>query len=250
MSHQNFVTTALVLLFAAATSASAQSLTPAVKGYVSINGGYQVTTNSFGHADSFEANAEQGRYQSDYTVKAGPSFDIAAGAIGWRHLGFGIGVSRFSRSTPLHLAGDVPHPFFFDRGREVSGDVGGLQRQEVAVHTQVRAMAPVGDRLQVMAFGGYSYFQLTQDVITEVTYTDEYPYDSASLKGATTTAKAGSKIGVNGGADVAFFLTRRLGLGFGAQYAGATIVLPMGSGAGTRVKVGGVQAGGGLRLRF
>jgi len=91
---------------------------------------------------------------------------------------------------------------------------------------------------------------LILDVITEVTYTDEYPYDSASLKGATTTAKAGSKIGVNGGADVAFFLTRRLGLGFGAQYAGATIVLPMGSGAGTRVKVGGVQAGGGLRLRF
>lgn len=250
MTNQRLVPIALFLLVCAATTASAQSIVPAVKGYVAINGGYQVTTHSFGHADSFEANAEQGRYDSEYSVEAGPSFDVAAGAIGWRHLGFGIGISRFSRTTPLHLSGDVPHPFFFDRGRAVSGDVGGLKREELAVHTQLRAMAPVGDRLQLMAFGGYSYFQLTQDVISDVTYTDAYPYDSATLTGAKTTAKAGSKIGVNAGADVAFFFTPRLGVGFGAQYAGATIALPMASGSASRVKVGGVQAGGGLRLRF
>jgi hypothetical protein len=215
-----------------------------------VNGGYQVTANNFANAESFEVNAEQGRFESRYTVKAGPSFDVAAGALGWRRLGFGVGISRFSRSTPLHLTGDIPHPFFFNRGRTVSGDVGGLQRQELAIHTQVRAMASVGSRLQLTAFGGYSLFQLTQDVVADVTYTDEYPYDTATFKGVTTSAKAASKFGLNAGGDAAFFFTPRLGVGFSAQFARATVALPMAAGTTTDVRVGGLQAGTGLRLRF
>jgi hypothetical protein len=240
---------AFLLLLGAAAAASAQSTPPATKGYVSVNGGYQTTVNSFGNTESFVANAEQGRFDSQYTVKAGRSFDVAAGVMGWRHFGFGVGVTSLSMATPLHLAAEIPHPFFFDRGRAISGEVGGLKRQELAIHTQVRAMASVGTRLQLMAFGGYSLFQLTQDVVTDVTYTDEYPYDSATFKGATTTAKGASKFGVNGGADVAFFFTRRLGVGFGAQFARATVALPMTSGP-INVKVGGLQAGTGLRMRF
>lgn len=242
------VATALLLVILAATTASAQ--TPATRGFVTINGGYQMTANDFTDSRSFVANVEEGRFNSDYTVKAGPSFDVSGGGTVWRRLGVGVGVSRFSRSTPLHLDGEIPHPFFFNRPRVVSGDVGGLKREELAVHIQLRAIAPVGNRLQVMAFGGPSFFRLKQDVVTDIAYTDEYPYDSATFRSATTTSRTGSKLGLNAGGDVAFFFTRQVGVGFTAQVATATVQVPLASDTKADVKVGGFQTGGGLRLRF
>lgn len=101
-----------------------------------------------------------------------------------------------------------------------------------------------------MLFGGPSFFQVTQGVATDFTYLDSYPYDSASFDAAVTTTAKQSKVGFNAGGDVAFFFSRQVGVGFTAQFAGATVNLPSVSGGTTNVKAGGLQAGGGLRLRF
>jgi hypothetical protein len=65
----------------------------------------------------------------------------------------------------------------------------------------------------------------------------------------TTNAKR-NKVGFNAGGDVAFIFSRQVGFGFTAQFAGATVDLPSAFGGTTDVKAGGMQAGGGLRLRF
>jgi hypothetical protein len=57
-------------------------------------------------------------------------------------------------------------------------------------------------------------------------------------------------VGVHAGADVSYFFLRRLGVGVTVQYAGTTIEMPSGGTGTLDVKAGGVQAGGGLRLRF
>ena len=54
----------------------------------------------------------------------------------------------------------------------------------------------------------------------------------------------------NGGADVAFFFTRQVGVGGTLQFAGVTVQVPGALGSTREVKVGGGRAGGGLRLRF
>lgn len=241
------VATGLCLVMLA-TTAAAQ--TPAAKAFVTINGDYQATTNDFTDSRSFAANAEEARVNSGYTVKAGPSFDVSGGGTVWRRLVVGVGVSRFARSTPLHVDGQIPHPFFFNRPRPVSGDVGGLKREELAVHIQLRAIAPVSERLQVMAFGGPSFFRLKQDIVTDIAYAEEYPYDAATFRSATTTSRTGTKLGLNAGGDVAFFFTRHLGVGFTAQVATATVQVPLASDTKADIKVGGFQTGGGLRLRF
>src|SRR4030095_12066170 len=105
----------------------------------------------------------------------------------WKRLGIGVGISQFSVATPASLAGTVPHPFFFCRLRPVSGEASGLKREERAIHVQVRGVLPVGARLQVMVFGGPSFFQVKQGVVTDFTYTDSYPYDDATFRSATTT---------------------------------------------------------------
>lgn len=232
-----------------AQSAMAQT-NPDSRGFVIVNGGYQLSVNDFTDGATKRENAEDGRFDSTYVVKGGPSVDVAGGAVLWRGLGVGVGFSRFSVSTPSTVTASIPHPFFFNRARAVSGDATDLKREEVAVHVQMRAVVPVGARLQAMVFGGPSFFRVKQDMVTDVTYTDSYPYDVATFRTATATAGSASKMGFNAGGDLAFFFTRQLGLGATVQFAGTTVEMPAAGGTQRDVKVGGVQAGGGLRLRF
>jgi opacity protein-like surface antigen len=243
---------AVVLLGALSSPAiaAAQTAPPPFRGYVTINGGYQATSNDFGESTTFRSSAEDGRLNTDYSVSAGPAFDIAAGATVWRQLAAGVGVTRFSRSTPLTITAAVPHPFFFNQPRSVEGEVGGLKREELAVHVQARGVIPTRGPLQAMVFGGPSFFRVKQDVISEVAYAETYPYDEASVGQTRTTTASESKIGFNVGGDIAYFFTRQVGVGFTAQFSGATVEVPSPDGGTTDVKAGGLQAGGGLRLRF
>ena len=231
-------------------SQTAFAQTFASRGFVVVNGGYQLTVNDFTDGATKRENAEDGRFDSTYVVKGGPSVDVAGGAVLWRGLGVGVGFSRFSVSTPSTVTASIPHPFFFNRARAVSGDATDLKREEVAVHVQMLAVVPVGARLQAMVFGGPSFFQVKQGMVTDVTYTDSYPYDVATFRAATTTAGSASKMGFNAGGDLAFFFTRQLGLGATVQFAGTTVEMAAAGGAQRDIKVGGVKAGGGLRLRF
>ncbi len=237
------------VLCAGAGVASAQTAA-APRGFVVVNGGYQLTINDFSDSAVKRENAEDGRWNTKYVVNGGVAIDVAAGAIVWRRLGVGVGVSRFSVATPASLRATVPHPFFFNQPRSVNGEATRLKREEMVIHVQVRGVLPVGDRLQVMVFGGPSFFQITQGVITDFSYTDSYPYDTATFSASTTTNASVSKLGFHVGGDVAFFFTKQVGIGATVQFAGTSVVLPAAGGATQSVKVGGARAGGGLRLRF
>ena len=219
-------------------------------GFVVVNGGYQLTANDFADGAIRRENAEDGRFDTTYAVKSGPTFDLAGGGILWRQLGIGVGVSRFSVSTPSSVTGTVPHPFFFNQARRVTGDVSGLTREELAIHIQARGVFPVGSHLQVMVFGGPSFFKVKQGVVTDFTVTEQDPFDSATFKSATTTSASASKMGFGGGGDVTFFFARQIGVGGTVQFAGTTVEVPAAGGVTQDVKVGGVKAGGGLRVRF
>lgn len=239
----------VTLLLASPGGAFAQSVA-GDRGFISINGGYRVSSNDFQDGATFPANAEQRRFDTDYAVRSGPVFDVSGGILVKPMFGVGAGLSRYSRSTPIALIGSVPHPFFFDRSRAVSGEVAGLKREELAVHVQARGVFPVSRRLQVAIFGGPSYFRIAQGVVTGFVYGDTYPYDEASFQSAETANATRSTFGFNAGGDVAMFFTSRVGVGFSAQYAGATVDLPSANGGTTGVKAGGVSTGAGLRLRF
>ncbi len=245
-----FTTIVLATALFSAPSAVFAQAAPPFRGYVTINGGYQATSNDFGDSTTFRANAEDGRLETDYAVQAGPAVDIAGSATVWRQLAIGVGVTRFSRSTPLTINASVPHPFFFNQPRSVTGEVGGLKREELAVHLQARGLIPTRGRLQAMVFGGPSFFRVKQGVISQVVYAETYPYDVASVGQALTTDASESKLGFNVGGDIAYFFTRQVGIGFTAQFAGATVEMPAPDGGTTDVKAGGLQTGGGLRLRF
>jgi hypothetical protein len=224
---------------------------PSDKFYVSIDGMFQTGFEDFSESVTFTENAESGSFSTDYDVKSGPAFNISAGALVWRNVAIGAGVSRYSKATPIQLTAQVPHPFFFNRPREVSGEVGGLKREELAVHVQARVMLTPSPRMQAMIFGGPSFFNVKQGIVNDFEVTEAYPYDTATLSRGLSATVDESKLGFNVGGDVGYFFTRQVGVGGSVQWSGASIDVPASSGNGSfDVRIGGIQAGGGLRLRF
>ncbi len=86
----------LIVAIVAACPAVAQPrpVEPA-KGFISIDGGIQATSNDFAASTTFQQNVEEGRLDSDYTVEGGPALNISGLGRVWRKLGVGVAVTRF-----------------------------------------------------------------------------------------------------------------------------------------------------------
>jgi opacity protein-like surface antigen len=220
------------------------------RAFAIVNGLYQATSTDFRDSKTFRVNAEDAQLRTSYALKKGPALDIAGGARIWRQFGVGVGVTRFTRSTVADVSASIPHPFFFSRPRSIAGTADGFSREETAVHLQARALLPISRRLQAMAFGGPSFFHLTQTLATDVHYVESYPYDAATFQSVDATSAKKSRTGFNVGADVEYFFMRNVGVGGTVQFSRATVDLPSASGGDLSVKAGGAQVGVGLRLRF
>ncbi len=232
------------------------------KVFLTINGGLQPGTSDFSdnvvfidsggaYTDMLSGAAarEQASFDGSYRVEAGTLFDVSGGVHVWRNLGLGVGVSRYSLDAAVSLSAQVPHPFFFDRIRSVTGDSAPLTHEETAVHFQASVVLPAGG-FTVTAFGGPTYFTVKQDLVTDVRLTHSYPYDTVAFAATSTRQQTGSKLGFNVGADAAYFFSNHVGVGWLTRYSGATIGLASVDDGTVRVRVGGLYTAGGLRLRF
>ncbi len=237
------VATTLLLMLVAGARVDAQTV------YVSVNGLFQVTSNDFDDSATIRVNVENGRFDTDYDVGGGFAFDVSGGVVVWQQrLAVGVGLTRFSTSTPTTINAQIPHPFFFNQARSVTGEFEG-DRSELAVHIQARWLAPVNDKFLVTIFGGPSFFQVEQTIVNDIDYTESYPFDTATFTGAITDTQSESKMGFNVGGDFAYYFSNQVGVGGLVQYSGATVEMTVPSGT-MDVKAGGLQVGGGLRLRF
>jgi hypothetical protein len=216
------------------------------RGYVNISGWYQPASASFAESVQPIDFAEASVVNTSYKTGATPGFDVGGGIRVWRNLAVGLDGSRFSKTTSGAVSAQVPHPFFFNRARSVSGDASGLTRDETAVHVQALWMVPLRDRWQLALAGGPSWFSVGQDLVSDVTVTQIYPYDTSTFAGATTVHRAHSQIGFNAGADVSYLLRPHVGLGIGAMFSHASVPLDN----TVSVDAGGAHVGGGIRFRF
>jgi hypothetical protein len=219
-------------------------------GYFSINGAYQGTSNSFTNAWSRPYYLETESLSSTYSIKPGVLIDLGAGVRVWRDLALGVAVSRYHRSDLASVTATVPHPLLYQQPRSFSGTTAGPSRTETAVHASAMWVVAVAPRMQVGLFGGPSFFQVNQTVISTVTFAEAYPFTSVTVASTTTQSQTKSKIGFNGGGDVTILLYKQIGVGVLLRYSGVTIGFTGPDGAAVPVKAGGLQAGAGLRIRF
>ena len=220
------------------------------RGFVSINGGIQATSTDFTDNVVFTRFVEEGDFDAGYRVDGDAVFDVSGGVRVWQNLAIGVGVSRFSRDDDADVTARIPHPFFFDQHRPISGSAVGLRRQEIAVHVQALWIVPANDRFDLALFGGPTFVAVTQDLLRDVEFTQSFPFDTATFTGAATREQSKSGIGFNVGVDLAFYFSGHVGVGWLARFSRATIDLASEDGGTVKVDAGGVHVAGGLRMRF
>ena len=220
------------------------------RGFLSVNGGFQMTTSDFADNATFTLFVEEGDFAANYNGETGFVFDAVSGVRVWRNLAIGVGVSIFDTDSSATVTARLPHPFHFDRHRQVDGSAAGLTRREIGIHVQATWIVPVNDRLAVGIFGGPTFFTVDQDLVTEVMFEHTFPFDTASFTGTATSSQSESAIGFNTGVDVAFYFSPKVGVGGVARFSRATIDFASGDGGTVSTDAGGLQVGGGLRVRF
>jgi hypothetical protein len=98
-------------------------------------------------------------------------------------------------------------------------------------------------------FGGPAYVHIRQDMATRITFTESYPYDSATFSGVETASLSGGGVGATAGVDVSYLLTKRLGLGGEIRYTYASTTLTP-STQPSHVALGGLQVAFAARILF
>jgi hypothetical protein len=251
-SMRPLLTTAIAVVLALpAAGAAAQTAAPPDRGYLRAGGDVRVSVASFSGVAHPIDFAEAATVATTYGQQAAPGFEVAGGVRVWRRLAVGASVTRFTKTSGGAVTAQVPHPFFFNRPRPVSGEASGLGREETGIHVQATWIVPVRPRVSLAIAGGPSWFSLSQDVVTDVSVTQTYPYDTATFAGVVSARESRSAVGFNVGGDLGVFFSRYVGVGVGATFSHAHVSLPATSATSSAgVDTGGLHVDAGLRVRF
>jgi opacity protein-like surface antigen len=251
----------MLVLILALTPALASAQTAAPRLYVSVNGGIQTSDNTVAQSFSVQKNLENAPIKANVDEKRGTLFDAGAVVrlIGYFGMGFALSVMNHDADTTVTAS--IPHPFFFDRPndpptvprpRPIEGTTPS-QRRETAAHIQAVFLVP-GPHLDVMIYGGPSLFTVRQTLVTDVTYSESFPFDTATFTAAQTTESTSkTETGFHVGGDVSWKFTKNVGIGGMVRFARAQATLNTTNSTNNNaitVDIGGLQFGGGIRLAF
>ena len=214
-----------------------------------INGGYQPSTTSFDDSFTFSLYQETGTTEASYAIDAGAIFEGGAAVRLWKGLAFGGVISHFTVDATASVASSVPHPFFLQRYREVSGEPEGLRREETAIHFQAQYQLPPAGKLHVVLSGGPTIIDVKQTLVIDANYTEEFPYDTATFTGVDSKRGTGTAMGFNAGVDVQWMFNPNLGAGALVRVSKATVDMSVDNRI-LQVEAGGTQIAAGIRLAF
>jgi hypothetical protein len=228
---------------AAPQIASAQTMQWTDTGYISVNGGAQVGSQTIDTSSTFPLYDETATISSSQKIKGATFFDVGGAYRVWgKNLLAGVTFSHVSTDADVKLTASIPDPVRFDSPRAVSSTQGGAIHTENAVHISVIWMIPVAKKLDVGIFAGPTIFSVKQDTVTTATVTEPGPTVTAPF-----TRVSKSTAGFHLGLDLQYMVAKRWGVGGIARYSIGSTSL---EGATDNLKVGGFQIGGGARVRF
>lgn len=215
---------------------------------IGINGGTQTSDNTIHQAFTLQKNLEGTPITADMAVKREQLFDAGVVVRVKGQFGVGVAVSYAMRDINADVTAQIPHPFFFSQTRAVAGTAS-ASRTETTTHIDAVWMVP-SRKVDVLLSAGPSLFNVTQTLITDVLYSDAYPYDTATFGSASTTTARKTAAGFHAGADVTVKLSAHVGLGGLLRFSRASATFTAGTDTSVTTDLGGLQAGGGVRIGF
>jgi hypothetical protein len=238
----------------AGTTRDASAQTPwSDRGYINIGWGVESGSSTMTATRTRTVYDETGTETFSAEFTSGSLFDVGVGLRVFRNLTVGVGYHQEQNDTDGTLTGSVPSPVFFNKPRTLNETVSGLNRKEMATHLVIGYVIPFSTKLDVMVFGGPSFFRLNQDTVTDITYGENGGDYSKVVATVARTTSAKSVTGFNAGVDATYIVwsndSVRLGAGGFVRFTQASTEVEM-LGSSQPTDVGGIQFGFGGRIRF
>jgi hypothetical protein len=224
------------------------------RGYFNFNIAFETTSGTLSDSVTFPIYDENGTKSVQQNVDSGSLIDFSVGSRVWRNVSAGIGYHRGSNTSEASATASVPHPLVFTSNRATAASASDLQRVESAFHIQFGYMFVFSEVLTVHATIGPSFFNLDQDVLADLTFSDPPPHNVVTAT-PVIQERSDSATGINIGVDATYQLydggDYKAGAGVFLRYAGASARIRVLEG-GNEVDsdVGGIQIGFGARVRF
>jgi hypothetical protein len=243
----------------ASAPASAQYQPPAQgsswkdRGFITLNFAQQIrSAESVTSTTPLAMYGETGEIKTTQDMNGKGSFFGHGGGVRVKgNFGVGFAFSRVSNSGTWTGTARVPHPVIYDSPRTVTMSFADQNRVEKAYHFQIVWVLPLGEKLDVMASAGPTYFRVEQDVVGDPGVGEVgSPYSTVQMTDIAAVTSKIQKWGFNVGADVTYKIDKNFGVGGFVRYSGTTVNVDSGIRAAFDTKVGGIQVGGGLRIRF
>jgi hypothetical protein len=232
-------------------------------GYLNINVMLQSGSRPFSErVNPTEIFKEPVDFRTTQAIPSGALPDFALGVRLWRNLAVGVGATYFRVGEDVELTGEVPHPLFYGRPRDLGGrQLNGYRHTQTGIHAHAVVTVPLASRLDVALSAGPSLFLVTQDRVSKVDVKLPGPTHDEFEVAPMVQSVGERAFGANAGIDFTYHLVRRLepgavfwtaGLGFFVRWTGATVgfASEVESGEPVSLDVGGLQYGAGLRFRF
>jgi hypothetical protein len=192
---------------------------------------------------------EEASFVAAYEAKKGNTIDAALGYRLSPVLGIEIGASIASRDVSVAITASVPHPLLFDAPRQVTGSQG-YKLKETDLYLNLLytlRMKSIGIDL----FAGPCYVMAETTLVAEYQVTDSaYPYTEVNVTYGTREVKKNA-IGFNAGIAAGYYFGNSVGLVLSARFISAKAKFDTATDVpGVSYKVGGLQAGVGLKIKF
>mgnify|MGYP003575777796 CR=1 FL=1 len=219
----------------------AQTPTPSTEPFfLNVNVGGQLATRTINAVARKTVYDETATLTSSQAIGPGLVGDFDGGYRIRQDFFAGLLVSFFSNSSDATTSASIPDPVFFNRPKTVTGSTSGLKRSEVAIAPHVTWARTLTDNFDITFSGGIAFIRLSQDIVGNFDVTP--PQNVVILQ----TSEKANGVGPLAQVDLVYNVKTRWGVGGYLRYAGASVDLPSQADA----NVGGMQAGGGIRLRF
>lgn len=168
----------------------------------------------------------------------------------WRNVGVGIGFTRSAATGMADVNAEVPHPVFVARPRVASSTLTNMAHRENMFLIQGVWMTQLDEQVSVHIFGGPTLIRVDQAVVVGATTREVGPpFSAVDITRVRVAELEESGVGFNVGVDLSYILGPGYGLGVFVQYTGGSTDFDLLQGP-TSITVGGLQFGGGLRLRL
>lgn len=253
-AFQIFVFVGLTLLVS--TRAQAQIVGWEDRGFLNISFGFQSkSATDLAFERSFTLYDETAKITAGQTIEtSGGMPSVTAGARLFGNFGVGLGFTRISTEAITEVSASVPHPLFYDQPRTAAATEDRLKHTEAALHVMGLFMLPMGEKFDVMLSAGPTFFSVEQGTPNLGAIqigADAAPFTAVTLTSVGQVSTKKSQVGFNIGADVTLHVARHFGIGGFVRYTGANVeITPTGLAEAVKVEVGGMQYGGGIRIRF